>query len=121
MFVSRSVVIQQNIIGATNSSSGLLLPENNYVITSPVWLRRNSNQQGNRVFSVSLQCAENTIIIKRDAILVTIAAMPKLVTIVQNLLRDACLPDSEPADHDDVTKLCSISLLQIKGALLQYR
>ena len=97
----------------------MLLPGNNYVITSPVWLIRNSNRRESSVFSVSLQCTENTIIIKRDAILVTIAPMPKLVTTVQMLLRDVCLPDNEPAD--DVTKLCSIALLQIKGALLQYR
>lgn len=119
MFVSRSVVIQQNVNGATHSSSGLLLPGNNYVITSPVWLIRNSNQRESSVFSISLQCAENMTIIKRDAILVTIAPMPKLVTSVQMLLRDACLADNEPAD--DVTKLCSIALLRIKGALLQYR
>ena len=81
MLASRSVVIQQNINGVTHSGSGLLLPGNIYVITSPVWLIRSSGtRQGNNVFSVSLQCAENTNMVKRDANLVTIAPIPKLVT-----------------------------------------
>ena len=119
MLASRSVVIQQNVDGTTHSGSGLLLLGNIYVITSPVWLIRSGVHQGNSVFSVSLQCTENTIIIKRDAILVKIAPIPKLVKTMQKLLRNVCLPDSQPAD--DMTKLCSIALLQIKGAPLQYR
>ena len=118
MLASRSVVIQQNVNGATHSGSGLLLAGNIYVITSPVWLIRSGAQQGN-VFSVSLQCAENRIVIKRDVILVTIVPIPKPITTMQKLLRDVCLPDSEPAD--DMTKLCSIALMQIKGGPLQYR
>ena len=99
MFVSRSVVIQQNVNGATHSSSGLLLPGNNYVITSPVWLIRNSNPGEKVVFSAFPFSVQRTrLLLSVMQILVTIAPMPKLVTSVQTLLRDACLPDNEPAD-----------------------
>ena len=113
MIVSSSVVIQQNDNSITRSGSGLLLSGSNYVFTSPVWLIR-SAQQGKDVFSVFLQRAGNSII-KRDATLVTIVPISKMVTSVNKLLRDACLPD------DDIAKLCSVAVLQIQGAPLQCR
>lgn len=113
MLVSSSVVIHHN----DNSGSGLLLSGNNYVFTSPVWFIHGT-RQGKDVFSVSLQCAGNTIN-KRDAILLAIFPISKLVTTVQKMLRDVSFPDIE--SFDDVTKLCSIAVLQIKGTPLQCR
>ena len=118
MHVSSSVVIQQSDSKIIHSGSGLLLPGSNHVLTSPIWLIQGDAHQGKYAFSVSLQCAGDTVS-KRDAILVTIAPIPKLVSSVQRLLKDVNLPDAESGN--DVAKLCSIAVLQIKGAPLQCR
>ena len=113
MLVSYSVVIQHNDNNITHSGSGLLLSGSNYVLTSPIWLIR-SDQRGKDVFSVFLQCAGNSIV-KRDATLVTIVPISKMVATVHKLLQDASLPDA------DIAKLCTIAVLQIQGAPLQCR
>ena len=120
MLVSSTVVIQQNDNSVTHSGSGLLLPGSNYVLTSPVWLIPGDVQQGKGVFNVALQYAGSTVS-KRDATLVTIAPIPMLVTAVraavQKLLQDVSLAES----GNDIPKLCSIAVLQIKGAPVHCR
>ena len=116
MLVSSSVVIQQNGKNIAYSGSGLL-SGSNYVLTSPVWLigsPRQAHQQGTPAFCVFLQCSDN-LIVKRDATLVTIVPIPKMVNTVQKLMEDASLPDA------DITRLCSIAVLQIQGAALHCR
>lgn len=113
MLVSSSVVVQHIDNNITHSGSGLLLPGSNYVLTSPVWLIRGA-QRGNGIFSIFLQCAENSII-KHDAVLVTIVSISEMVTSVHKLLQDVSLPDS------DIAELCSVALLQIQEAPLQCR
>jgi len=121
MLVSSSVVIQQKDNNVTHSGSGLLFSGSNYVFTSPIWFIRTS-QQEKGVFSVSLERAGNITsraIIKRNAILLTIAPVYKLIVTVQKLLQDVFIPDVE--SDNDITRLCSIAILQIKGSPLQCR
>ena len=117
MLVSSSVVIQRNAYNINHSSSGLLLSGSNHVLTSPVWLirsTRQARQQGTVTFNVFLLSADN-LIIKRDATLVTIISISKMVSAVQKLIKDASLPDA------DITRFCSIVVLQIQGAPLHCR
>lgn len=113
MIASSSVVIQHIDNNIIHSGSGLLLSGSNYVLTSPVWLIR-SAQRGKGLFNIFLQCAGNSIV-KRDAALVTIVPISKMVTSVHKLLQDASLPDG------DIAELCSVALLQIQEAPLQCR